>query len=392
MSEGVRVAHVVATVGATGVEAFLLTLLPSLRAEGVTTTLFVPGEGPLTTKLRARGIGIEHGAPVRKLDLGAAARLAAAWRGRFDAVHAHGSRAAFWAERGARAARLPFVVTVHELRWQTMAPGLRRATWVWLESGALRRARALTTVSEATRRELVAYDASLASRTRVVPAASPLALEGGPTPRAAPSPGDARLRLVTVGRYTRPKGYDLLFEALARAAQAGLDFTLRIVGHGPEEPGLRALGERLGIANRLEWLGRDPDVAEVLAGADAFVTATRGETFGIAVLEAMLVGLPVLATAVGGLPEVVVDGETGALVPFHPVTSLPARFAAALLEWNEYRPRLLRYGEAGARRARERFSPERLARRMAEVYRQVLSPGGTRLPGASSVGPSAGDR
>ncbi|MFI5372295.1 MAG: glycosyltransferase [Candidatus Eisenbacteria bacterium] len=372
MSPPIRVAHVVATVGATGVEAFLLTLLPSLGAQGVSPTLFVPGEGPLTEKLRARGVDVEHGAPSRKLDLGAGSRLSSLWRGRFDLVHAHGPRASFWAEPAARHAGLPCVITVHELRWQTLPPGWRRAAWVWLESRALRRAGGLTTVSEATRRDLVAHDPTLASRLRVVHAATPLALDGGPALLATPFPGGRPLRLITVGRFSWQKGYDLLFEALALVARSGVDFTLEIVGHGPGETGLRTQAERLGIADRLVWLGRDPDLAARLAGVDAFVTTTRAEMFGIAVLEAMLVGVPVLATGVGSIPEVMADHESGELVPFEPATTLPARFAEALAGWIADPARARRYGAAGARRARERFSPQTLARNMAGVYRELL--------------------
>lgn len=377
VSAPIRVAHVVATVGRSGVESFLLTLLPSLRHEGVAATLFVPGEGNLTTKLRARGVPVEHGAPVRKLDLRAASRLAAAWRGRFDLVHAHGPRAAFWAERAARRAGLPFVLTVHELRWQSLPRGPRRSAWVWLESRDMRRARVLTTVSDAARGGLVAFDPSLAPRIAVVHAATPLALDGGPARMAAPFVRGGAMRLVTVGRFGPGKGQEVLFESLALALQGGLDFELAIVGHGPGEAGLRSLASRLGIADRLRWHGPDADVAGHLADADVFVTTTRAETFGIAVLEAMLVGLPVLATAVGSLPEVVEDGRTGQLVPFEPEATLAHRVARELLEWNAERALARERGAAGARRARERFSPEALARGMARVYRETLAAAGS---------------
>lgn len=392
MSGSIRVAHVVATVGSTGVEAFLLALLPSLQEQGVTTTLFVPGEGPLTAKLRSRGIAIEYGAPVRKLDFGSVTRLASALQGRFDLVHAHGPRAAFWAQRAAHRAGLPFLLTVHELRWQTMPAGWRRASWVWLEARGMRRARAITTVSETARRDLVAFDRSLASRIAVVHSATPLALDGAPSRRAAPFSRGATMRLVTVGRFSPVKGHDLLLESLARAAEAGVDFKLAILGHGPEEAGLRALAVQLGISNRLEWIGPEADVAAQLADADAYVTTTRGESFGIAVLEAMLVGLPVLATAVGGLPEVVAEGETGELVPLEPLSTLPARFARALAAWNEDRARARRYGEAGARRAREQFSPAMLARRMTEVYLGELAGSDRASSSASGIGLPASGR
>lgn len=373
MSTPIRVANVVATVGATGVEAFLLTLLPGLIDEGIIPTLFVPEEGPLTERLRARGVAVEHGAPRRKLDFAATTRLAARWRGQFDVVHAHGPRASFWAEAAARRAGVPFVLTVHELRRQTLPPGPRRMAWVWLESRVLRRARRITTVSEATRRDLVAQDGALASRIDVVHASTPLALDGGPERLATPFASNRPLRLITVGRFSWQKGYALLFEAMAILARSVPDFTLEIVGHGPEESALRQLANQLGIAERMIWLGRDADVAAQLAGADAFVTTTRAEMFGIAVLEAMLLGVPVLATAVGSLPEVIADRVSGELIEFEPEATLPARFAAAMRDWTADPERAREYGVAGAKRARAMFSPAALARGMANVYREALA-------------------
>ena len=172
-----RVAQIVCSSGATGVEAFLEVLTPSFDRGAVETTVFVPGPGPLVDKLTARGVPVEAGAPTRKLDWGVAGALARRWRGAFDLVHAHGPRAAYWATRAARAVRIPAVITVHELRWQTHPPSLKRTLQLELEMRDLDRAVGLTVCSEATRRDLLQRRPQLAPRTRVVPASAPLLLE-----------------------------------------------------------------------------------------------------------------------------------------------------------------------------------------------------------------------
>jgi glycosyltransferase involved in cell wall biosynthesis len=368
-----RVAHVVSSSGATGVEAHLLTLLAAFDPAAVEPVLFVAGDGPLVGRLRERGRAVEPGAPVRKLALGETLDLARRWRGRFDLVHAHGPRAAFWARYAAGLAGLPFVLTLHELRWRTLPPGPRRALWTWLEAGSLRAARAIVTVSETERRELLERFPGLAPRTRVVPGSAPLLLQPDRLPRAVPArrPGEP-LRLAAVGRLAWTKGYDRLLDAVAILRERGLELELEVVGGGELERELSARAGRLGLGERVRWRGPGADVLEVLSRGHLFVSATRSETFGIAALEAMAVGLPVVAPAVGGLAELVVPGVTGLLVPPAPEAELPGALAAAVLRLAGDETAARRMGEAAAARAREAFSPARMADGVAKVYREIL--------------------
>jgi glycosyltransferase involved in cell wall biosynthesis len=323
-------------------------------------------------KLEARGVRVESGAPTRKLAFGAAAELAARWRGNFDVVHAHGPRAMFWAAQAARRARLPLVITVHELRWQTLPPGWKRELWIALEGWALRAADRIITVSDATRRDLLARWPGLAERARVVYASAPLQMDPD-IPSADPGARDGSpFRLVTVGRFDWQKGYDLLLPALAGLAKRGVPFTIDVVGHGALEPELREQAGSLGIADRIRWRGRDVDVPALHAGSHAFVTTTRAEMFGIAVLEALACGLPVLATAVGSLLEVVTDGEDGELLPFEPAATLPERVADRLAAWWRDPARMAELGAAGRRHAAGRFSPAAFASATEAVYRELL--------------------
>ena len=378
MKRTLRVAHVVGTAGASGVESYLLALLPSFDPSQVQPTLFLAREGVLVGRMRARGVPVEFGAPTRKLAFGEIPALARRWQGAFDLVHAHGPRATFWAMRAARRARISTVIaSVHELRWQTLEPGLKRELWIGLERQALRRASRLITVSEATRRDLVARWPDLAARTSTVYGSAPLLLDTDALPRAHPDAGGEPLRLATVGRFQWQKGYDLLLPALAELSSRGVTWTLDVVGSGELDGELHAQADRLGIAERVRWLGRDAELLEVLARAHAFVTATRAEMFGIAVLEAMAFGLPVLAPAVGSLPEVVADQVGGRLVPFDPESTLPARLADVLARWAADPAERARLGASGAARARREFSPAALAAGVTAVYLDAMASAST---------------
>jgi glycosyltransferase involved in cell wall biosynthesis len=356
------------------VESYLLALLPSFDPAQVNSTLFIPENGVLAERMRARGITVELGAPTRKLAFNTVAALARRWSGQFEIVHAHGPRALFWAVHAARLARVPaLVASVHELRWQTHRSGLKRSAWLALERWSLCRTQRLIAVSEATRRDLVEQWKCLGDRTSTVHGSAPVLLnsEALPSARAA-RPGEP-LRLVTVGRFSWQKGYDLLFPALAILRDRGVAWSLAVIGSGTLETELRAQVARLGLGDRIHWLGRDADVAGVLTRSHVFVAATRAEMFGIAVLEAMAFGLPVLAPAVGSLLEVMSDGETGVLVPFEPEDSLPSRMADVLARWAANPAEAAQYGEAGAARARREFSPRVLADRVTAVYLEVLN-------------------
>ena len=142
------------------------------------------------------------------------------------------------------------------------------------------------------------------------------------------------------------------------------DTVLVVLGEGPERGGLERLARELGVAERLVLPGRVPDVSAWLRRSHVLVHPARWEGFGLAVLEAMLAALPVVASRVSSLPELVADGETGLLVPPDDPAELARAVAQAL-----GRPEL---GAAGRERARREFSVARMADRTAALYRDVL--------------------
>jgi glycosyltransferase involved in cell wall biosynthesis len=165
--------------------------------------------------------------------------------------------------------------------------------------------------------------------------------------------------LVAVARLVPQKGIDIALRALAELPDAWLV----VLGEGPERTRLEALARELGVVGRTHFPGRVPDVAAWLRRASVVVHPARWEGFGLALLEAMLCAKPVVATHVSSIPEIVVDGETGILVP----PDDPRALAHAV---RRAEPRL---GEAGLERARRAFSVERMARRTLALYERVLS-------------------
>jgi glycosyltransferase involved in cell wall biosynthesis len=170
--------------------------------------------------------------------------------------------------------------------------------------------------------------------------------------------------LVFAGRLSVQKAVDVALEALTRLD--GLDLVL--AGDGSDAEKLRALAAELGLDGRARFLGPQPrsTVFELLRAGDAVVLPSKWENFPHVLVEALAVGTPVIATAVGGVTEIVRDGENGLLVP----PEDPAAFAAAIRRYfddADLRERL----RAAAPRSVERFSPMRIYARLEELLRET---------------------
>jgi glycosyltransferase involved in cell wall biosynthesis len=168
----------------------------------------------------------------------------------------------------------------------------------------------------------------------------------------------------TVARLDPVKRLDVLLRALA-----DLEGVLAIVvGYGSEEARLRALAEQLGIADRIWFVGHQRDVQSWLAALDVFVLSSDWEGMSNALLEAMAAHLPVVATATGGTPDVVVEGVTGFLVPPGDAPALAQAIEALLLhpDWRD------RMGQAGRQRVVEHFSVEQMVERTQALYQSLL--------------------
>jgi glycosyltransferase involved in cell wall biosynthesis len=252
-----------------------------------------------------------------------------------------------------------------EIRWAEKRFPPARAFLRWY----CRRSR-LVAISESTKAMIAPYAGRRA--IEVIPYGVPLpepAAEGEPAAKPGPP------RILFVGRLVARKGVDRLLEALARIVDRA--WRLEIVGFGPERDPLEARARALGLSERVEFLGRvssDELVAAYRRAACFVLPATldeRADTegLGVVLLEAMSYGVPVVATRMGGIVDVVDAGRTGVLVDDDPA-SLAAGIASILDD--PARGRLL--GVAGRARVRERFGWDSIVDRLDAVYR---SPGGS---------------
>lgn len=173
--------------------------------------------------------------------------------------------------------------------------------------------------------------------------------------------------IVTVGRLSPEKGHQVLLESARELVQAGFEFKLLIVGDGPQRAELERLTERLGIKAQVQFLGQRSDMDMIYAAADLFVLPSFKEGMPNVLLEAMAHGLPMVATRVGGIPEMVRDGRDALLVPARDMQAL--RFAMERLLRFPDRAREL--GRNGRAALFPRFSVARRVERLEQVYREL---------------------
>jgi glycosyltransferase involved in cell wall biosynthesis len=280
------------------------------------------------------------------------------------AIWAHALTSALYAALPARLARVPLVWHVHEM-YDARA---RMVPFVRLAAAA---ARVIVCPSRASAERTASLGAP-AGKCRVVHNALPTALSGGASgsPDLAPELPD-RPFVVAVGSITPGKGHRVLVEAMADIVRLHPRATAVIVGE-PLLASDRQYAEdlqrdidRLGLAQRVRLLGFRQDAAAILARADVVVhPSTCDDTFPLVPLEAMAAGRPVVASRVGGIPEIVSDGETGVLVaPGDP--SALSNAVAGLLSDPERRERM---GAAGRRSSAERFSVHRMLAGLNDAF------------------------
>ncbi|MCK5924166.1 MAG: glycosyltransferase family 4 protein, partial [Methylococcales bacterium] len=187
--------------------------------------------------------------------------------------------------------------------------------------------------------------------------------------RAEMGLADDDLLLLAVGRLDHRKGFDVLIEALGQLKSRKLKPTLYIAGAGPERAKLEALVKTCGLEDQVHMLGQIPHSGRVLQATDIAVMPSRAEGLGIAGLEAMAAGKPLVASRVGGLKEIVDEGVSGVLVsPEDPVAL--ANALASLLENPSLRCEM---GVQGPLRVEALFSPKKMVDDYIALYRDVLN-------------------
>jgi glycosyltransferase involved in cell wall biosynthesis len=368
----------VLTVGFTigGAEQLVLMTAPRLQREGFEVTVAcLKGWGPVGDELEARGVrGVALGAR-RPFDPRVAGRLLSILRrDRIQILHAHLFLANVAARLLGRMAGVPVVITSHHDTDLWMGPHHRL-----LESLTAPLSDAVVACSEAVRhwaRERYGLRPGLVRtlhNATEIPAPGPDDAAARARVRRELGAADADLLVGAVGRLDEPKKGIPIFLAAARLlAREFPRVRFAVVGEGPSRQALEARAAREGVSHRTVFAGERRDIHRVMRAFDLFVQPSLWEGFGVTLLEAMAAGTPIVATRVGGVPEVVLHGETGILVPPGDPEALAAAAAGLLRD----RDRAAALARAGRGRVESEFRIDRLVAETAALYRELLGGGG----------------
>jgi glycosyltransferase involved in cell wall biosynthesis len=362
----VKVLHLHKLTGVSGSEGHLLALLPALRERGVDARflgLDVPGSDAGRFYEHLDRLGVPHRSVRCGFDV--SPRMArdvvrAVRAEQPNLVHTHLVHADVYGGMAARALGIPAISTRHNDDRYLLGP------FRYVDRAFARPARKLIAISDAVRRflERAGHDPAKLVTIRYgldeLPAAP-----SDPTPAAAGIPAEAPLA-VAVGRLIAQKDHATLLRGFAVVRAEVPQARLAVLGSGPLEAETRRLASELGLDDAVTLPGRT-DIRDWLERADVFVHTSRWEGFGIVLLEAMLASLPVVATRISAVPEIVADGETGILAEAGDVNAV-ANAVGELLDDPE-RARLM--GMKGLERARQDFSVTRMTDETLAVYQAV---------------------
>jgi len=352
-----RIVHQVLSGDVAGGQLVARRLAHAARDAGHDVRFASPTDGPFLDLVRSDGFMVDVIAIGGALDLRAVLRLTRAYRTmRADVVHTHAHFSVNTVARLAgRLAGARVLAHMHVENVFRAGPGGR--VQIAVDNATARLCFAIVAVSESTRLSLLrqGYPASRSSTVwngiELRDPVPPVRLANGPT-------------ILEVARLAEVKGQRLLIEALP-----ALDAVAVLVGRDLEQDGsyeaeLRAGADRLGVADRVVFAGYREDVPALLAGCDVFCLPSSAEGLPLVVLEAMAAGKPVVATAVGGVPELVVHGETGLLVPAGDLDALRRALADLLADPERAR----RLGETGRERVRASFTAAAASERILKIY------------------------
>lgn len=286
-------------------------------------------------------------------------RRVCAERGTPDIVHAHFLGVAAIAAPICREKNLPLVITEHTSALNAPDPG---AALVKTMRKTYPLADALLAVSSLLAGSILRCTGE---RATVVP--NIIDTQSFGAVKESNVPGKP-FRFAASGFLLHRKGYDLLLRAAGELCRRGYDLTLTVFGDGPERETLEKLAETEGIRGRVDFRGQctRKELGDAYAQMDAFVLASRRETFGVVYIEAMAVGLPVIATRCGG-PEDFVTEENGILIPVDDEDALTGAMEHMMLRREDYD------SAAISADIRRKFAPETIAARLTELYEGVLS-------------------
>ncbi len=366
-----RILHITKVTGVAGSERHLLILLGGLRARGVDAELLLltePGNpvDEMATLAELRGIPVHRIVIRSHVDLSLVPRLARfIRRGGYDAVHTHLIHADLHGAIAAAFGGARWLFTTrhndNRFRLNPVIRALNRALWAAVDRGIA--------ISESLRRFCIGVEGAPPGKVVTIyyGIEPPTELPKGTARAALRNELGLRSDAVLVGmacRLVEQKGVVYALRGFEKVAGRDVDAHLVIAGDGPLRESLEAEAHESGLDGRVHFLGWRDDVQAIMAGLDVFLMPSLWEGFGMALLEAMGQSLPIVATRVSAIPEIVIEGETGLLVP----PSDPGAIAKALNSLLADPASRREMGARGRARLIDHFGADRMVEKTIKFY------------------------
>lgn len=365
-----RVLQLISTSGLYGAESVVISLMKELAAlecPGALATLRnpAPGSGDLARHARQLGFEVFEVECSGRFDWRTVVRLRAIAGGGFGVIHSHGYKANLYSRLAIRGAGALRVATAHN--WPTRS--LKMRAYAALDKFALRSFDRVATVSDAVYRELRRSGVPLEKLVLIENGIDTAAFRGGEdTARIVPGLRGGAV-IGYVGRLAAEKGLDVLLRAMRTVVERVPDAQLIMAGDGPERATLEALTHSQGLDANVHFLGVRRDMPKLYRVMDVLVLPSRDEGMPMTILEALAAGTAVVATAVGQIPRVIRDRETGLLVP----ADSDRRLADAIVELLKSAPLRTMLAAQGRRLVEEQFTVRLMAQKYIDLYERAAA-------------------
>ncbi len=348
-----------------GGERQTLLLIEGLLDRGKEAHLICQPDSPLEKKALETGVSVWPVAMRGEADFRAALAIRRLVKQQnYDLVHSHTSHAhtlAFWASMGRRPVRLVTRRVEYSI-FRNSFLGLNRIKY-------RRMSDAFIAISKRIKHVLVS-DGIPEKLIHVIHSGVPSNpdISGARRLRAEFDIDEQDPVLLSVAHLSPEKGHDILVQAMSEVAKSIPAFRLMIVGDGKCRPDLESMVQKLGLEHQVTFTGFRNDVGAFYDLATCFVSSSTAEGLGSAVLDALAAGVPVVAAAAGGIPEIVENGHTGILVP----PSDPEKFAQGIVDFFSRPERARAMAANGRDLIQERFSVDVMVKETVALYRRLL--------------------